>query len=87
MSTVVLLLVTGLGLGALYFLVASGLSLIYGLMGVLNFAARVLPDPRRLRRLGDRPPPRRRLVGLAAALARWSVPGSARSPRCSPSCC
>ncbi|HOB06300.1 MAG TPA: branched-chain amino acid ABC transporter permease [Propionibacteriaceae bacterium] len=38
MSTFVLLLVTGLGLGALYFLVASGLSLIYGLMGVLNFA-------------------------------------------------
>ena len=38
MSTVILLIVTGLGLGALYFLVASGLSLIYGLMGVLNFA-------------------------------------------------
>ncbi|WP_432558868.1 branched-chain amino acid ABC transporter permease [Granulicoccus sp. GXG6511] len=38
MSTIVLLLVTGLGLGALYFLVSSGLSLIYGLMGVLNFA-------------------------------------------------
>jgi branched-chain amino acid transport system permease protein len=38
MDTVILLLVTGLGLGALYFLVASGLSLIYGLMGVLNFA-------------------------------------------------
>lgn len=38
MSTLVLLLITGLGLGALYFLVASGLSLIYGLMGVLNFA-------------------------------------------------
>lgn len=38
MSTVVLLLITGLGLGALYFLVASGLSLIFGLMGVLNFA-------------------------------------------------
>lgn len=38
MSTIILLLVTGLGLGALYFLVASGLSLIYGLMGVLNFA-------------------------------------------------
>jgi branched-chain amino acid transport system permease protein len=37
-STVILLLITGLGLGALYFLVASGLSLIYGLMGVLNFA-------------------------------------------------
>ena len=38
MDTFVLLLITGLGLGALYFLVASGLSLIYGLMGVLNFA-------------------------------------------------
>jgi branched-chain amino acid transport system permease protein len=38
MSTIVLLLITGLGLGALYFLVSSGLSLIYGLMGVLNFA-------------------------------------------------
>ena len=38
MSTIVLLLITGVGLGALYFLVASGLSLIYGLMGVLNFA-------------------------------------------------
>ncbi|CAN5643841.1 branched-chain amino acid ABC transporter permease [soil metagenome] len=38
MSTIVLLLATGLGLGALYFLIASGLSLIYGLMGVLNFA-------------------------------------------------
>lgn len=38
MSTVVLLLITGIGLGALYFLVASGLSLIYGLMHVLNFA-------------------------------------------------
>jgi len=37
-TTVLLLLITGLGLGALYFLVASGLSLIYGLMGVLNFA-------------------------------------------------
>ncbi|HLS39515.1 MAG TPA: branched-chain amino acid ABC transporter permease [Ornithinicoccus sp.] len=38
MSTIVLLVATGLGLGAIYFLVASGLSLIYGLMGVLNFA-------------------------------------------------
>ena len=38
MSTFVLLSITGLGLGAMYFLVASGLSLIYGLMGVLNFA-------------------------------------------------
>ena len=37
MSTVILLLITGIGLGALYFLVASGLSLIYGLMHVLNF--------------------------------------------------
>jgi branched-chain amino acid transport system permease protein len=38
MDTFVLLSITGLGLGAMYFLVASGLSLIYGLMGVLNFA-------------------------------------------------
>lgn len=38
MDVIILLLITGLGLGALYFLVASGLSLIYGLMGVLNFA-------------------------------------------------
>ncbi|NLW98698.1 MAG: branched-chain amino acid ABC transporter permease [Actinomycetales bacterium] len=38
MNTVILLLITGVGLGALYFLVASGLSLIYGLMHVLNFA-------------------------------------------------
>ena len=38
MSTVVLLGITGLGLGALYFLVASGLSLTYGLLRVLNFA-------------------------------------------------
>jgi branched-chain amino acid transport system permease protein len=38
MTTFVLLSVTGVGLGALYFLIASGLSLIYGLMGVLNFA-------------------------------------------------
>jgi branched-chain amino acid transport system permease protein len=38
MSDVILLTATGLGLAGLYFLVASGLSLIYGLMGVLNFA-------------------------------------------------
>lgn len=38
MSTLVLLTFTGLGLGALYFLVSSGLSLIFGLMDVLNFA-------------------------------------------------
>jgi branched-chain amino acid transport system permease protein len=38
MDTFILLTVTGLALGALYFLIASGLSLIYGLMGVLNFA-------------------------------------------------
>jgi len=37
-ATFILLTITGLALGALYFLIASGLSLIYGLMGVLNFA-------------------------------------------------
>ncbi len=38
MSSLILILITGVGLGALYFLIASGLSLIYGLMHVLNFA-------------------------------------------------
>jgi branched-chain amino acid transport system permease protein len=38
MSTIVLLTLTGLGLAALYFLIASGLSLVFGLAGVLNFA-------------------------------------------------
>lgn len=38
MSTIVLLTITGLGLAALYFLVASGLSLVFGLADVLNFA-------------------------------------------------
>lgn len=38
MSTVILMTVTGLGLAALYFLVASGLSLVFGLADVLNFA-------------------------------------------------
>ncbi|HLJ60913.1 MAG TPA: branched-chain amino acid ABC transporter permease [bacterium] len=38
MSTIVLLGITGLGLGGLYFLMASGLSLTYGLLRVLNFA-------------------------------------------------
>jgi branched-subunit amino acid ABC-type transport system permease component len=38
MSTIVLLAITGIGLGGLYFLVAAGLALIFGLMRVLNFA-------------------------------------------------
>ena len=38
MSVFLSLLVAGLALGAVYFLAASGLSLIYGLMDVLNFA-------------------------------------------------
>ena len=38
MSTFVLLTLTGLGLAALYFLVASGLALVFGLADVLNFA-------------------------------------------------
>ncbi|MEH0969519.1 branched-chain amino acid ABC transporter permease [Micromonospora sp. CPCC 205546] len=38
MDTVILLALTGLGLAALYFLVASGLSLVFGLADVLNFA-------------------------------------------------
>ena len=38
MSTFIAITVSGLALGAVYFLIASGLSLIYGLMDVLNFA-------------------------------------------------
>jgi len=38
MSTFVLLTLTGLALAAMYFLLAAGLSLIFGLMDVLNFA-------------------------------------------------
>jgi branched-chain amino acid transport system permease protein len=38
MSTFVAITISGIALGAVYFLVASGLSLIYGLMDVLNFA-------------------------------------------------
>ncbi len=38
MTVFVLLTLTGLGLAGLYFLIASGLSLIFGLMDVLNFA-------------------------------------------------
>lgn len=38
MSTIALLAITGIGLGGLYFLVAAGLALIFGLMRVLNFA-------------------------------------------------
>jgi branched-chain amino acid transport system permease protein len=37
-ATAVSIVLSGLTLGALYFLVASGLSLIFGLMDVLNFA-------------------------------------------------
>jgi branched-chain amino acid transport system permease protein len=37
-STFIAITVSGLALGAVYFLIASGLSLIYGLMDVLNFA-------------------------------------------------
>ena len=38
MSTFIAITVSGLALGCVYFLIASGLSLIYGLMDVLNFA-------------------------------------------------
>jgi len=38
MSTIILLTLTGLALAAMYFLLAAGLSLIFGLMDVLNFA-------------------------------------------------
>ena len=69
LSTFILLTITGLGLGAMYFLIASGLSLIYGLMGVLNFAhgafltvgayAHLVDVDARRRRAGDEAPRRR----------------------------
>jgi len=37
-STLIFITLTGLALAAMYFLLAAGLSLIFGLMGVLNFA-------------------------------------------------
>ena len=80
MSTVVLLLITGLGLGALYFLVAAGLSLIYGLMGVLNFAHGAFLTARRLRRLGGRAAGSAPATGGSFLLVRcWSAPSSAPS--------
>ena len=59
----------------------SGLSLIYGLMGVLNFAHGAVPHARRLRRLGGRPPDRLRTPGAAFLL---SLLVGARSARPSP---
>lgn len=38
MSTFIVLTISGISLAALFFLVSAGLSLIFGLMGVLNFA-------------------------------------------------
>src|SRR5579872_7027507 len=38
MSTFLTLTIAGISLAALYFMVSAGLSLIFGLMGVLNFA-------------------------------------------------
>ena len=47
------IMLSGLTLGALYFLVTSGLSLIFGLMDVLNFAHGLAVHARRVRRLHD----------------------------------
>ena len=38
MSLILNLLLNGIALGSLIFLIAAGLTLIFGLMGVLNFA-------------------------------------------------
>ena len=90
MSTFLLLTITGFGLGAMYFLIASGLSLIYGLMGVLNFAhgafitvgsyGDVVVLDERLRR--------HRLAALAlpALEPRRARRSAASSPRSSSSC-
>ena len=58
----------------MYFLIASGLSLIYGLMGVLNFAHGALHHRRRVRHLVDR---RRRSPAVGAELLVGAVFGIA----------
>ena len=87
MSTFVLLTITGLGLGAMYFLIASGLSLIYGLMGVLNFAHGALHHRRRLRDRGGRRRRSAAVRGRSCSSARSSVSPSAASSRRSSSSC
>ena len=86
LSTFVLLTLTGLGLAALYFLVASGLSLVFGLMDVLNFAHGAVPLRRRVRHLVDvdeRSTARR--AGCSSARSPGS-PSAPCSPRWSSSC-
>ena len=70
MSTFVLLTITGLGLGAMYFLIASGLSLIYGLMGVLNFAHGAFLTVGAYAAVVHRTQARRRSIGAASLPAR-----------------
>ena len=87
MSMLVLTLITGVGLGALYFLVATGLSLIYGLMHVLNFAHGAFLTLSAFigwivaQALGTD------IVGVVPAVDRWSARSSARRSRPSPSWC
>lgn len=81
MSSFVLYTVTGLGLAGLYFLLASGLSLIFGLMSVLNlahgafFAAGGYAAWYVMDSVGFLPPGPRFLVALAAAAAVGGLAG------------
>ena len=89
MSDLLLLLVTGLGLGALYFLAASGLSLIYGLMGVLNFAHGVFMTAGAyagwltMRDLPPSLPVGARLVSRCSSRSPWGQSSASSSRSCS----
>lgn len=75
MTTIALLAITGLGLGALYFLIAAGLSLIWGLMRVLNFAhgafftVAAYAGWSAARAMGGSPPDLRWIVAVLVAVA------------------
>ena len=74
-------LLSGLTLGALYFLVTSGLSLVFGLMGVLNFAHGIIFMLGAYMGLTLYANPRTILNGLPLALALCA--GLALGPVCS----
>ena len=82
-----LLLLTGLGLGALYFLIASGLSLIWGLMRVLNFAHGALfTIAAYVAWSADRAAARRQMPLWAGSLDSSSPSSSAASRLCCSKC-
>ena len=80
-STWVTLTVAGLAMGMMIFIMASGLTLVFGLMDVLNFGARRLHRGRRVRRASACCGRHGRLDD---ADERAAQPGRDRSRRCWP---